>query len=130
MSAASAMAKGRARAEALMTDTCRVKYKTGNGVQNETTGVESPTYVTRFDSACKFQTSYAQAQPDVGGRRDPIDTAEIHLPADAAQVHEGDVIECLTSATDSRLVGRLFVVGSPMNKTYATATRLSVKELP
>lgn len=115
-----------------MTDTCRVKYQSGRGAQDESTGKKPPVYTTRFDSVCKFQASYSSAtsQPDVGGRRDPIDQIEVHLPASAAQVHEGDVIECLTSATDPRLVGRLFVVGSPMNKSYATATRLSVKELP
>lgn len=127
-----ALTEGRALAESLMTDTATVRYKTSQTVQNAR-GQEEAVYAVRFTSKCKLQSNNRQAtDPDVGGRRDPIDALEIHLPVSAGQVYEGDVVEitAVGSLSDVRSLGRKFVVASPMNKTYATATRLSVKELP
>lgn len=125
------LAEGRALAESLMTDTCDVKTDTGTTVQNESTGKEETVYTVDFTSPCKVQQQRGRdtSEPDVGGRRDAIDEVEIHLPASAPQVAQGQVIE-ITTSRDSRLVGRQFIISAPMNKTYATATRLSVKELP
>jgi hypothetical protein len=124
--------QGRVLANALMTDTCTVSTWTGRTVQNETTGAESKVYAVDFTSACKVQRRQANqtTEPEVGGRRVAVDEVEVHLPVTAPQVVEGQVIEITVSASDPRLVGRKFVVSSPMNKTHATATRLSVKELP
>lgn len=124
------LTEGRALAESLMTDTCTVSTKTSESVQNETTGRKEDVFTLDFTSVCKVQqTTRETSMPDVGGRRDAIDQAEIHLPVSAPQVTQGQVIE-ITDSADARMVGRKFLVGSPMNKTYATATRLSVKELP
>ena len=113
-----------------MTDTCTVSTKTGQTAQNESTGRKEDVYTLDFTSPCKVQqTTRETSMPDVGGRRDAIDQVEIHLPVSSPQVTQGQVIE-ITASSDARLVGRKFLVASPMNKTYATATRLSVKELP
>lgn len=122
--------EGRALAESLMTATVRVSYKTGQTSQNESSGKQEPVYATRFESPAKFQsTTLATSDVDVAGRREVIDQLQIHLPVSTAQVHQDDVIECLTNPSDPRLVGRKFLAGAPMNKTYATATRLNVKEM-
>jgi hypothetical protein len=128
------LTEGRQLAEALMTDTCTVSTWTGRSVQNETTGAQSKVYAVDFTSKCKVQrrSQNQTSEPEVGGRRLAVDEVEIHLPVSAEQVVEGQVIEvtAVGAGSDARLVGRKFVVSSPMNKTHATATRLSVKELP
>jgi hypothetical protein len=126
--------EGRQLAEALMTDQCSVSTWTGRTAQNETDGEEAKVYAVDFTSKCKVQrrSQNQTTEPEVGGRRVAIDEVEIHLPVSAEQVVEGQVIEitAVGSLSDVRLLGRKFVVSSPMNKTHATATRLSVKELP
>lgn len=121
--------EGRALAESLMTATVVVRYATGRTAQNETTGKQEPVYADRFTSVAKFQTnSLATSDIESGARREVGETMQIHLPVTTPQVHADDVIVCLTNPTDPRMVGRRFIVGAPMNKTYATATRLNVKE--
>jgi hypothetical protein len=128
------LTEGRQLAEALMVDTCTVSTWTGRTVQNETDGEEAKVYAVDFTSKCKVQQRAANqvASPEVGGRRVAIDEVEIHLPVSAEQVVEGQVIEitAVGALSDVRMLGRKFVVSSPMNKTHATATRLQVKELP
>lgn len=133
MSVAAVVARGRVAAERLMVDTCTVSTWTGRTAQNETTGAEAKVYEVDFTSPCKVQQRQLKpTEPEVGGRRVAIDEVEIHLPVSAGQVSEGQVVEitAVGAGSDSRLVGRKFVVSSPMNKTNATATRLRVKELP
>lgn len=117
-----------------MVDTCTVSTWNGRTVQDETTGAETKVYDLDFTSKCRVQKRAANqtAEPEVGGRRVAVDEVEIHLPVSAPQASEGQVIEitAVGSLSDIRLLGRKFVVSSPMNKTLATATRLSVKELP
>jgi hypothetical protein len=128
------LTEGRLLAESLMQDTCSVSTWTGRTVQNETTGAEAKVYAVDFTSKCKVQrrSQNQTTEPEVGGRRIAVDEVEIHLPVSAEQVVEGQVIEitAVGSLSDVRLLGRKFVVSAPMNKSYATATRLSVKELP
>lgn len=133
MSLPAVVARGRVRAEALMVDTVSVKSKTTRAAQNETTGAETQQYETSFTSKAKIQSSSLEStDPEVGGRRQAIDSIELHLPITAPQVEQGQVVEvtAVGAGSDSRLVGRQFVVAAPMNKTHATATRLRLKELP
>lgn|GEM_PF-4771470 len=121
--------EARELAESLMTATVRVEYATGRTAQSESTGKQVPVYATRFESVAKFQTnSLATGDVESGGRREVTETLQVHLPVSSPQVLTDDVVVCLTNPTDPRLVGRRFVVGAPTNKTYATATRLNVKE--
>lgn len=115
-----------------MTATVTVRYKTGRMAQSESNGAEEPVMATRFTSPAKFQTTGTVATSDVdaGGRRIALDQLQIHLPVSSPQVHQDDEITCDANPSDPRLVGRVFMVGDPMNKTYATATRLNVKEKP
>lgn len=118
-----------------MVDTCVVYDKTTRAAQNETTGKEEQQYAAAFTSKCKFQAN-SQSQepqtPSVGGRRDAIDETVLHLPVSSEQVEQGQVVECTAvgAGSDPRLVGRRWLVAVPMNKTFATATRLRLKELP
>lgn len=125
--------EGRQLAESLMTDTFAVKYKTGATTQDEATGAEVPVYATEFTSPCKFQSNTLSTdEVESGGRRVVVDQLQIHYPVGKPQVRQDAVIVCTAVGpkSDPRLVGRDFVVGAPMNKTYATATRLNVKDKP
>lgn len=116
-----------------MVDTCTVSTWTGRTAQDEETGDEDKVYDLDFTSKCRFQLMSQEPQtPSVGGRRDAIDEIVLHLPVSSEQVTQGQVVECTAvgAGSDPRLVGRKWVVSVPMNKTYATATRLRLKELP
>jgi len=124
--------EGRALAESLMTDTCAVRYQTGRTTPPDpVTNEETPVMATRFTSACRVrQVTTSAADVDVAGRREQVDQTRIDLPVSAPQVELDDEIEitAVGTASDSRLVGRKFIVGPPMNQTFSTATRLRVRE--
>ena len=121
----------RALAEARMKDTCTVSYKTGETTQDETTGATIAVYAVRFTSRCKAQANtLATGDADVGGGRTVVDRLQVHLPWDCPQSFPDDVIEitAIAPTTTPRLLGRKFIVGAPMDKTDATATRLNVQD--
>jgi hypothetical protein len=124
--------EGRELAESLMQDTCVVEYVTGATTKDPYTDREIPVYATRFISKCKVQVvgTLSSEQAKVGEEISVIGTARIDLPVATPQVAQNDriTITAVGPLSDVRLVGRSFLVGSPMNKTYATATRLTVKE--
>lgn len=127
------LADFRADAEAGMTATIRAYRQTGRIAQDDDTGIEQPEFHEVIaESIAKFQNvgNLSAVTADLGGRREVIDQMRVDLPVSAEQLLQDDIIECLTNPTDPRLEGRKFVVGAPMNKTYSTATRLNVKELP
>ncbi|VXC08580.1 DUF6093 family protein [Aeromicrobium sp. 9AM] len=126
------LSEGRALAESLMTASITVRYKTSRMTQDPVTGKEVPVMAVRFTSPAKFQTTGSLATSDVdsGGRRVAVDQLQIHYPVSKPQVEQDDEITCDTNPNDPRLEGRVFLVGDPMNKTYATATRLNVREKP
>lgn len=131
---ASLVAAGRRAAEALMVDTI-VVYDVGDrDTQDESTGDEVLELVIAFTSKAKFQQGDVTQpnMPSVGGRREAIDETTVQIPVSAPQVVQGQVVECTAvgDGSDPRLVGRKWVVSVPMNKTYSTATRLSLRQLP
>lgn len=129
MSAASLLARGRAAAEALMVDTCTVKYVSGV-VFNGTSGVDEPTYTTRFTSPCKVQERGVQStERDAGGREATLVRTTIHLPISAGAVEVDDLVTITVSAHDPQLAGRVFRVLAPAGKSFATARRFEVEEV-
>lgn len=129
---AQTVTEGRALAESLMTATITVRYKTGRLAQNESNGKEEPVMAVRFTSPAKFQSTgtLASTRAESGGRDVVVDQLQVHYPVSKPQVEQDDEITCDANPSDPRLVGRVFMVGDPMNKTYATATRLNVREKP
>jgi hypothetical protein len=128
MSAASLIARGQRAAEALMVDTCTVKYQSGTSL-NGTTGLEEPVYTTRFTSACKVQSRALVAQErDAGGHEATLVRLSIHLPISAGAVEVDDIVTITAATHDTQLVGRTFRVLSPVGKSFATARRIEVEE--
>jgi len=129
MSAASLIARGQRAAESLMVDTCTVKYQSGTSF-NGTTGLEEPTYTTRFTSPCKVQARELQSsERDSGGHEATIVRMSVHLPMSAGAVSVDDIVTITASAHDAQLVGRTFRVLTPVGKSFATARRVEVEDV-
>lgn len=123
------LARSRARAEALMVDTCTIRRVSGS-VTDPDTGVVSPDYSVVYSGLCKVQSTQPQAQtPTAGEHKWTIQQGAVHIPALAPAVMVGDEVVLDSSAHDPHLVGRSFRVVELLHKTWATAQRLNVEEV-
>jgi|SRR5690606_3036000 len=128
MSAATALARGRAAAERLMVDQCVVRRVTGT-VTDPDTGVVTPTYATVYEGRCRVQQQQVQARAtDAGEAALLMLRLEVHLPMTVTGIAAGDEVIITASAHDLDLVGRVFVVRELAHKSHATARRLGVEE--
>jgi len=120
--------RGRARAEALMLDTCTVKAVTGN-TTNPTTAVVTPTYgAAVYTGKCKVQNQRSfPSNPDAGEHQFTTTPNELHLPV-AAVVATGQLVT-ITAAVDPVNVGRKFRIRSTDRKSLQTALRCQVEEI-
>lgn len=124
----SLMAHGRAAAERLMADECRVT-KAGGVTINPDTGQSVPKLTEVYAGKCKVQTSGG-----VGG--DTTDTGTVVnewlVRVDFPWATQGlttDMVVEITKSVDPNLVGHRFRLVSPQSqKTHATAQRWNVKE--
>jgi len=121
----------RADAESLMTDTCVVRRVAGVTVDS-LTGKETPTYVQQYAGPCKVQSTALESRtPEVIGHTATVQHLAVHFPVGAFAMLPGDVVEITASAVDPMLAGREFrTVEELPVKTYATAYRVSVEEVP
>lgn len=112
-----------------MVDRCTVKYQSGTSL-NATTGLEEPTYTTRFSSRCKVQARELQStERTSGGHETTLVRLSIHLPLSAGAVQVDDVVTITSASYDRQLVGRVFRVLAPVGKSFATARRVEVEEV-
>lgn len=132
----SVLAEGRAMAEALMTDTCIItRAGVGKGTLNPETGQrdDAPAHTTIYTGICRVQVTSIianSASSTAGERQVIIQGSELHLPVvGTEQVAINDVVEMLTAANDSALVGRRFTISARHEKSRATARRLRVQEV-
>lgn len=128
MSVQSALARGRAAAERLMTDTCLIRRRTGE-TTDPGSGVITPTYTTIYTGRCRLQqrASTASAQ-DAGEAYRLMQRLELHLPATVEDVRPDDEATITASTTDPDVVGRPLVVRDAAYGTHRTARRLGVTE--
>lgn len=127
MSAASALARGRAAAEALMVDACTIQEVTGEST--ETGGVVTPTYATVYSGKCRVQQPDAQArQEDAGEAYLLMSRRQLQLPMSVTGVRADQVVTITASAQDPDLAGRVFVVRDEFAKSHATARRVGIEE--
>lgn len=130
MSAATALARGRAAAEALMVDTCTIQRTTGTATDPHT-GEITPTQAVIYSGACKVQQPDTQATEQKPGQAELLMVRrELHLPIVTSDgVRADDEVTIDTSVHDADLVGRLFAVRGEMSKSMSTARRLGVEEV-
>lgn len=130
MSASGALARGRARAESLMTDTCLVRRATGATTTDPATFAVTPTVVTVYTGAGKVQSHEAFEQDrESAGATVRIARVRCDFPYGAAAFLPGDLVT-VTASDDARMVARHYRLTVPAPyKTHATAYRIVAEEL-
>ena len=126
-------------AEQLMTDTVRIVSMTGEIRVDAETGVSVPVSVLVYEGPAKLQTyggiaqqSAASATGDTSnlGGVVPVWSLRLDLPISVVGVRSGD-IAMVVASRDAALAGaRLRLINLQSEKTYATARRWNVQEIP
>lgn len=135
------LASGRAEAEALLTDTCRItRAGTGDRVRNPVTGkYTDPDPVVVYEGPARIpsranSSSGSARAADAGEASWQVSDFPLTLPldgpgyVDGEAVGPGQTVTWLTSATDPDLVGRVFGIVAPARQTYAVARRFLMRE--
>jgi len=129
MSAADAVLAGRREAEALMVDSCRIT-SAGDVVTDPDTGEVTRTRTTVYEGKCKVQSKdSATSNPEAGGAAFTVVSRQVHIPANAAEIHDGYEVEITGSLLNSFTVGKVYRVSGFTPDTFDTAFRLPVKEI-
>lgn len=146
MSLGSALLRGQTAAEAAMTLTLQAWRPTGRTAQNETTGLEEPGFASEGTTPGKVQAEAATGGDtetrtvSVGGVPRPVLAGGLHIPigsdvpsAGAPHVSGGAweyVVTAVGTNDDPALLGRRYRVVDVPVKSFATARRLDVVEVP
>jgi hypothetical protein len=132
MNLAPLLARGRAAAQALMTDTGYVR-RPGAPVTNETTGVVSPSWSDVYASSAApgpLRVQEATGRDATAGENlSQLAGVVVSLPITEADVIPGDQVVISTAGFDTDLPGRVFTVTRVLAKSHATARRLWCEEV-
>lgn len=129
MSAEAAVLAGRVEAEALMLDSCTVE-RPGEPVTDPDTGEVTPSMSPVYAGRCKVQSKDSSvATPDAGGASFTVVSRQVHIPANSADVRDGDVVTITASLLNAFTVGKQYRVEGFTPDTFDTASRLPVKEM-
>lgn len=129
MSAESAVLEGRREAESLMLDTCTIT-RPGDPVTDYNTGDVTNTSTPVYSGKCKVQSSNSStANPEAGGHTFTVVSRQVHIPANAADVQDGDMVTITASRLNAFTVGKQYRVSGFTPDTFDTASRLPVKEI-
>ena len=131
--------RARRKAEQLMTDTVRIVSMTGEIRVDAETGLSVPVSVLVYEGPAKLQTyggiaqqSSASATGDTSnlGGVVPVWSLRLDLPISVVDARSGD-IAIVVASRDAALNGsRLRLINLQSEKTYATARRWNVQEIP
>lgn len=108
------------------TDSCIVKRETGTTL-NPTTGVYEPTFANNYSGPClvrPLSPADAQAGEELVATRG----YSVFLPYTEDDQLPNDLVD-VTSATDTFLTGKQFVVRNVHGDTYATRRQLVCEEV-
>ncbi len=129
MGAVDATLRGRVAAEALMLDACTV-HRPGAPVTDPETGDVTNTPVTVYSGKCKVQSKdSATSSPEAGEATFTVVSRQVHIPANAADVQDGDVVTLTASKLNAFTVGKQYRVEGFTPDSFDTAFRLPVKEI-
>jgi hypothetical protein len=116
-------------AEALMLDQCTIT-RPGEVVTDPNTGDVTNTSTEVYAGKCKVQSKdSATATPEAGEHQFTVVSRQVHIPANAADVRDGDVVTLTASALNAFTVGKQYRVAGFTPDTFDTAFRLPVKEV-
>ena len=119
----------REQADSTMLDTCTIT-RPGAPVTDPSTGDVTNTPTTVYSGKCKVQSKdSATASPEAGEHTFTVVSRQVHIPANAADVQDGDVVTITASRLNAFTVGKQYRVGGFTPDTFDTAFRLPVKEI-
>ena len=119
----------RAQAESLMVDTCTIA-RPGEPVTDPDTGNVTDSNTPVYSGICKVQSKDSSvATPDVAGASFVVVSRQVHIPAGAADVKNGDVVTVTASLLNPFGVGKQYRVEGFTPDSYETAARIPVKEI-
>lgn len=119
----------RAEAESLMLDTCTIT-RPGEPVTDPDTGDVTNPSTPVYTGKCKVQSKdSATANPEAGEATFTVVSRQVHIPANAADVQDGDVVTITASRLNLFTVGKQYRVSGFTPDTFDTAARLPVKEI-
>lgn len=129
MSAVNAVLAGRTAAESLMVDACTIT-RPGVAVTDPDTGAVTNASTPVYSGMCKVQSKdSATSKPDAGEHSFVVVSRQVHIPANAADVRDGDVVTITASLLNSFTVGNKYRVEGFTPDSFDTASRLPVKEV-
>lgn len=129
MSAEQATLDGRREAESLMLDSCTIT-RPGEPVTDPDTGNVTNEPVTVYTGRCKVQSKdSATSNPEAGEATFTVVSRQVHIPANAADVKDGDVITITASRLNAFTVGKQYRVAGFTPDSFDTAARMPVKEM-
>lgn len=119
----------RAEAESLMLDSCSIT-RPGEPVTDPDTGNVTNEPVTVYTGRCKVQSKdSATSNPEAGEATFTVVSRQVHIPANAADVKDGDVITITASRLNAFTVGKQYRVEGFTPDSFDTAARMPVKEM-
>lgn len=119
----------RAEAESLMLDACTIT-RPGAPVTDPDTGNVTNTATTVYTGKCKVQSKdSATSNPEAGEATFTVVSRQIHIPANSADVQDGDVVTITASLLNAFTVGKQYRVDGFEPDSMDTAFRMPVKIL-
>ena len=119
----------RTQAESLMVDACTIT-RPGDPVTDPETGDVTAGEVVVYSGKCKVQSKDSSvATPDAAGAGFVIVSRQVHIPANAADVQNDDVVTITASRLNVFTVGKQYRVEGFEPDSFDTAARLPVKIL-
>ena len=119
----------RTQAESLMIDECTIT-RPGEPATDPDTGNVTDSTTPVYSGKCKVQSKDSSvATPDVAGASFVVVSRQVHIPAGAADVKNGDVITVTASLLNPLGVGKRYRVEGFTPDSYETAARIPVKEI-
>jgi hypothetical protein len=119
----------RVAANSLMLDECLIT-RPGIPVTDPDSGDVTNTPVTVYTGKCKVQSKdSATSSPEAGEHTFTVVSRQVHIPANAADVQDGDVVTITASRLNAFTVGKQYRVEGFEPDSFDTAARLPVKIL-
>jgi len=119
----------RTQAESLMVDACTIT-RPGDPATDPETGDVTAGEVTVYSGKCKLQSKDSSvATPDAAGAGFVVVSRQVHIPANAADVQNDDVVTITASRLNVFTVGKQYRVEGFEPDSFDTAARLPVKIL-
>jgi endonuclease YncB( thermonuclease family) len=113
-----------------MIDTCTITRRGGQVTTDPVTGKTTAAMTPIYTGRCKVQSKNGStSSPEAGEHSFTVVSRQVHIPANAADVRDGDTITITDSALNLFTVGKQYVVDGFTPDTFDTAARLPVKEV-